>query len=76
MITGILRRALLFSITVFLVFSSFLLSTENQSRFFIINGDKGSGSGFTVNLEGKIYLCTNLHVVVGCLLYTSPSPRD
>lgn len=55
----------------FLIFSVYLLICSSLSfgeirrDLFIVEGDTGRGSGFSLNYNGGFYLCTNQHVVVG-----------
>ena len=71
---------------------AFVLSSTEEVKAFVLSHPRallkapwsGSGRGiqyvsgsFTIPLEGWVrHILTTQHEVIGCLLYTSPSPRD
>jgi hypothetical protein len=52
-----------------LLLSNTLILFANESiskgKIFIIDGENGSGTGFSVEIDGKSFVCTNQHVIAG-----------
>ena len=43
--------------------------SEIQRNIFIIEGEKGSGTGFALEVDGQSFICTNQHVLAGQLSF-------